>query len=100
MILESELKIEGLDSLIQKMKELERAVTNLDGNLANLEFDPNDPQSIEQAIQELNAEIDKRVSSYSRNEIIVNIADAIKESGREAILERAAAARLEGENKT
>lgn len=93
------MKLEGLDSVIQQMNELERAVSNLDGDLANLEFDPYDPQSIEQAVQELYAVIDKRVSSYSRNEIVISIADAIKENGRKAILESAAAARMEGESK-
>ena len=82
MILACEMKIEGLDSVIRKMEKLERAFTNLDENIVNLEFDSNDSQSIEQTIQELYAVINKRISSYSSNEIVVKIANAIKESGR------------------
>ena len=92
------MKIDGLESLMQKMKELERAAADLDGDIAHLTFDPFDPQSIEQAIQDLYAAVDERVADYSMNELVLGIAEELKESGRSAILERAAAARLEGES--
>lgn len=92
------MKIDGLDSLMRKLKELERAAADLDGDIAHLTFDPYDPQSIEQAIQDLCTAVDKRVAGYSKNELVLGIAEELKENGRRTILERAAAARLEGEN--
>ena len=92
------MKITGLDALIRDMKELEKAVGDLDGDIAHVTFDPHDPQSIEQAIQQLYAAIDDKVASYAHNEIVVNVAEELKETGRNNILERAAAARLEGED--
>ena len=92
------MKITGFDALTRKIKELEKAVTNLDGDIASLTFNPHDPQSIERAIQELNAAVDEKVAGYAHNEIVASIAEELKENGRNTILERASAARLEGEN--
>ena len=91
------MKVTGLDALSRKLKELERATARLDGDIAQLEFNPHDPQSIENAIQELNSKIDEKLVGYDRNDIVVRIAGSLKESGRRAIIERAATARLEGE---
>ena len=93
------MKITGFDALASNMKELEEAVADLDGNIAHLTLDPHDAQSIEQAIQKLYAAIDDKVASYAHNEMVDNIAKELKEAGRKQILERAAAARLEGEDK-
>ena len=94
--MEFETKLEGLDSL--ELEELERAIANLDGDIANVTFDPNAPQSIEQAIQELNTVIDERVMGYSKNEMVASIVKELKEQFREEILDRASAARLAGED--
>ena len=91
-----EMMIEGLDPLMSKLKELEGAALELDGEIAQLTFDPCDPQSIEQAIQDLYAAIDEKVAGYASNEIVLSIAEGLKETGREAILEQAATARLDG----
>lgn len=91
------MKISGLDALARKMKELEKAVAELDGDIASVNFDPHDPESIQLAIEQLNAAVDEKIASYSHNEMVVEIADELKENGRKAILERAAAARMEGD---
>ena len=91
------MAIKGLDNLMKKMKELEKAAAALDGDIASVSFDPNDPQSIEIAIQKMNAAIDERVGEYSRNDMVKGIVDGLKEQSRQAILDRAAAGRVEGE---
>jgi len=93
--MEGPVKISGLDALARKMKELERAVAELDGDIAQVSFNPHDPESIELAIQKMYSAIDERVSSYSHNDMVVGIAEEMKEKYREAILERAATARME-----
>ena len=96
--MESEMNIKGLDSLTKTMKELERALSDLDGDIAHLTFDAHDPQSIENAIQEFNSAVDQKVAGYSQDELIAHVVEELKESGRATILERAAVARLEGDN--
>jgi DNA-binding GntR family transcriptional regulator len=90
------LKITGLDELTKSMKEFQAAISELDGEIGTVNFDPNDPESIEQAIQAANRAIDGKVARYSRNKIVVDLAEDLKENTRSSILERAAAARLEG----
>jgi Mg/Co/Ni transporter MgtE len=88
------MKISGLDALARQLGEVEKAVAELDGDLAHVKFNPEDPQSIEQAIAQLNATIDEKIARYSHNDMVAAIADELKENGRSAILERAAEARL------
>jgi hypothetical protein len=89
------VKIKGLDDLSRKMKELERAVSALDGDIGIVSFDPHNPQSIELAIQRMETAIDERVGDYRNNDMVENIVSQTKEHYRQAILDRAAVARNE-----
>lgn len=91
------MKITGLDALERQFKEVEKAMKELDGDIADLRFDPEDPASIEQAIQNLNDAVDAKVAPYTHNDMVMSIADELKENGRAEILERAAASRLNPE---
>ncbi|PLO49654.1 hypothetical protein CWN49_38690, partial [Klebsiella michiganensis] len=59
------LKITGLDKLQKELKVAQLALSELDGNLGTVHFDPQDPASIENAIQKINQIVDERVSQYS-----------------------------------
>ncbi len=90
--------MEGLDSLAQELSELEKALSELEGEIANVSFNSQDPQSIDLAIQQINAVVDERLASYSNNELIATIAEDIKEEFRNQVLENANAARLNGDD--
>jgi len=92
------VKITGLEALTRKLADAQKAASELDGDLADLQFDAFDPASIEQAIQRLNANIDEKLASYRGNELVEEMAEQLKENGRIAILERASEARLEKED--
>lgn len=83
---------------MRKLKELERAISGLDGQVAHLEYDPHDPQSIDTAIQQLYSSIDKKLANYRGNDIVANIGRELKERGRQAIIDRATEARLAAES--
>ncbi len=87
------MAIKGLGELQRKTKELAKAAEALDGEIATVGFDPNDPQSIELAIQKMEAAVDERVGEFSRNDWVQKIADEVKERYRQAILDRAAQGR-------
>lgn len=91
------MQIKGLDELMRKMHELELATAALDGDITSVGFDPHDPQSIELAIQKMEAAIDERVGDYRGNELVRDLIAEMKERYRQAILDRAAEARLEGD---
>lgn len=92
------MKISGLDSLQKKMGELEKAMAELDGELGSVSFDPEDPSSIEQAIRDMEAVVDKRIGRYADNDMVAEIVEATKEQFRASILEKAAKARLEADD--
>ena len=91
------IKITGLKEMQRKMDDLAKFASEMDGELARVSFDPNDPSSIEAAIQKACESVDERATSYPRNDMVQNLAEQAKESFREQILESAAAARLKAD---
>lgn len=92
---EAMLKITGLDKLQKELKEAEQALDELDGELGVVNFDPHDPASIEAAVQSVMQMIDSRIQPYADNPVVGSLADQMKESYRENILQKAAEARLQ-----
>lgn len=88
------LKVSGLDQIQREIKEAERALSELDGELGSVSFDPKDPASIESAIHSVNRIIDDRAGEFSGNSIVGPLIEEMKEKYREGILEKAAEARL------
>lgn len=91
------VKISGLDGLTKQLKEAQKALAALDGQIGTVNFDPNDPGSIEAAIRQVELMIDQRAGAYARNPIIAPLIEKLKEQYREGIIQKAAAARLEGD---
>lgn len=87
-------KITGLDKLEKDLKDAERVLNELDGELGVINFNPKDPVSIEAAIQSLNRTIDERVREYTTNPLVSSLVEQMKEAYRESILQEAAEARL------
>lgn len=92
------IKITGLDKLQRELNEASKAMEEVDGELGTVSFNPNDPSSIEAAISEVNRLIDDKLGPYSDNSIIGPMMEEMKEKYREGLLEKAAAARLKGED--
>ena len=90
------IKITGLDALSKRMDQLAKFAEEVDGELAIVSFDPTDPGSIETAISEMEAAIDQKALSYENNDMVADLVEQMKANLREQILEKAAAARLEG----
>jgi hypothetical protein len=89
------LKITGLDKLSRDLKDAQVALAEIDGELGTVNFDPESPESIDAAISQINAMVDEKLARYSANPIIGPLASEMKEKYREAVIERAAQARLE-----
>jgi hypothetical protein len=86
--------ISGLDTLSRQLADAQRALEALDGELGTVNFDPNDPASIEMAIQNVESIIDEKVAPFADNPVIAPVIEGMKEQYREAIIDRAAEARL------
>jgi hypothetical protein len=91
-------KITGLDQLTKQLDQAQAALNELEGDLGEVNFDPHDPGSIESAIQKVNGVLDAKVAAWADNPLVAQVVEGMKEQYREAILERAAAARLEADD--
>lgn len=87
-------KMAGLEKLTRELKEAQTALAELDGDLGSVNFDPDDPLSIEAAIGAMEQMIDQKLGHYAGNSIVAPLAEEMKEKYREAILDKAAEARL------
>ncbi|TPM21605.1 hypothetical protein [Mesorhizobium sp. B2-3-5] len=93
------MKIQGLDALTKQFDDAQKAIAELDGELGVVNFNPQDPSSIEAAIKAIEAIIDAKVQPYASNPIVATMVEGMKEQYRQGIIDRAAAARLgEGSN--
>jgi hypothetical protein len=87
------LKITGLDNLQRQLSDAQRAFRSLDGQVATVRFDPNNPESIEAAVRTMESAIDDRAAPYRDNPFVAPLIPKMKEKYREAILERAKTAK-------
>lgn len=92
------IKITGLDKLTRTLDDAKEAIAAIDGELGAVNFNPNDPGSIEAAIAQMEAMIDERLGDYASNPIVAPMMEGMKERYRDAIIERAAQARMEGDS--
>jgi hypothetical protein len=86
--------ISGLNTLSRQLADAQSALEALDGELGSVSFDPNDPASIELAIQNVWLIIDEKVVPFADNPVVSPLVEGMKEQYREAIINRAAEARL------
>lgn len=88
-------KITGLDKLQKQLEDAQRAFQDLDGTIATLHFDPDEPASIQAAISQMENAVDQKTASYRGNPMVQDIAIQMKKTYRKQISERAALARLD-----
>ena len=88
-------KISGLDNLSKTLDEAQKALEGISGQLGSVEFDSNDPASIQAAIQKVDNLIDERLGQYADNPIVGPLAESAKAHFRQAIIDKASASRLE-----
>jgi hypothetical protein len=88
------MKVTGFDQVARQFEELTAALKSLDGDLATVSFDPNQPESIDQAIRVMEETIDRKVAPYRNNQMVGGIVSELKAKYRAAIRERADEARV------
>ena len=91
------LKITGLDALQKQFDDAANALQALDGELATVKYNPNDPSSVEAAVVQIEQTIDAKISPYRGNKIVENLIAQLKEKYRQQIYDRAAKARSQNQ---
>ncbi len=83
-----QIKIDGLDKFKRQLNEAGRAFKSLDGEIAKVNIVPGDPISVQAAIRQMEAAIDRKASSYRGNPLVENIVKQLKERYRAEIARR------------
>ena len=91
-------KVTGLEKISRDLEDAQKALSELDGELGSVSFDPRDPASIDLAIQDVERLIDERLGSYASNPIVGPLAEWMKQEYRQGIIDKAAAARTGGDD--
>ena len=80
--------LHGLDKLQRELKELASASQALDGTITTVKFDPNDPESVQAAIKQVEEAIGSKTAPYQANRLVMDMAEKLKEKYRQGILEK------------
>ncbi|WP_022976805.1 hypothetical protein [Nevskia ramosa] len=80
------IKTSGLDKLQRELKDAQAAMSSLDGTIATLKFDPEDPASVQAAIRQMESAIDSKVGRFRQNPIVGPLIVATKKQFRDRIL--------------
>jgi hypothetical protein len=84
------IDINGLQKLQRELEEAARAIGSLNGPIANLSVDPNNPSA---AIREMELAVDRKAAPYAGNTLVSKLVRDMKKTLRERILERARTAK-------
>ena len=90
-------KMTGLDELSKTLDDAQKALAAIDGDIGSVQLNPDDPSSIEAAIQQVDSMIDEKIGGCADNPFVAPLVEGMKERYRTAILDRAAEVRLESE---
>jgi hypothetical protein len=63
-------KITGFEKVQKELQEMQRAAQALDGEIAQISFNPDDPESVERAVHEMEQAVDAKAASYSHNAMV------------------------------
>ncbi|WP_443749626.1 TIR domain-containing protein [Asticcacaulis solisilvae] len=85
------MKIEGLDKLQRDLKQAQKALQDLPGEI-ELRFDPNDATSVETAIADMKLAVEGKVGRYRSNPFVAPLIDGMIEQFEQQILEKASEA--------
>ena len=88
-------EIKGLNQLNKTLSELGKVTSELEGELATIQFDAESAESIELAIVEMENMVDKKFENYASNPVAIDMADSIKAAYRQMIVDKASEARIQ-----
>src|SRR5437016_12587987 len=85
-------EIKGLDGLQNSLEAAKRAAEELNGEVARLEFDPSDPESIERAIHQGKTAVDAKVGKYAASPFVSRMADSLKQQIEDRVRQKTSVA--------
>jgi hypothetical protein len=72
------MSISGFDKLHRELSDAQRALKNISGDIGTVNFDPEDPTSVNAAIRQANSIIDRKVGRYRNNPLVKDMIAGVK----------------------
>jgi hypothetical protein len=79
------IELSGFDELSRHLEQLAKAAEMLHGDIAQIQFDPNDPDSVQRAVTEMRAAVDAKAGEPGRSPFAKEIIEAVKDHFETAI---------------
>lgn len=79
-------KISGLDGLQKELQDAQAAAAALQGPLEEISLAPDDPASVQAALEAVDRLVDEKAGTFPSGSIAHEILEAMKESMRNSIL--------------
>jgi hypothetical protein len=79
------IDITGLQQLQRDFEEAARALKSLDGTITTVSINPDDPNSVKEAVRQMELAIDRKIAPYRGNVLVSKLARDMKEEYRERI---------------
>jgi ribosomal protein S20 len=86
-------ELKGFNELSKTLEQVRKALQSLGGEVAKVQFDPNNRQEVERAIRNFERKVDSKVAAYSSTPAVREMATEIKREFRKDILKKAEDAR-------
>ncbi|WP_322083380.1 hypothetical protein [Burkholderia sp. BCC1972] len=80
--------LKGLDQLTKQLNEASRAFQSLDGEIATVHVVPGDPASMQAAIRQMEAAIDRKAAPYRGNPLVDPVVKQLKARYRDELIKR------------
>lgn len=80
--------LKGLDQLTKQLNDASRAFQSLDGEIATVHVVPGDEASLQTAIREVEAAIDRKAAPYQSNPLVAPVIKQLKAKYREHLIKR------------
>ena len=74
-----------LDTMQKELEEIERAAQALDGEIAAISFDPDEPESVARAVRAMEQTVDAKAAPYSHNAMVTAFLPEAKKSFKKCI---------------
>lgn len=81
--------MDGLDKLSKHLKEAQAGLRAMNGELAKVRFDPEDPQSVEKAVKDMKQKIDSKMAPHRNNPFVKPLVEASKKQFEEHLRKQA-----------
>ena len=83
------MEASAMKEVQREFKEAGEAIDALEGEIATIRVDPNDPRSLERALQEMKQAVDQKIVRYRENRLVRTIAEKARMVFEEQLREKA-----------